>query len=588
MLSTARVPPSRLATAIGKLRDWQVAIGLAVVGLASHFTGLNGGFQGDDQFQIIGNTPVHSIRNIFEFFGAGTFFNGDKLTGDYYRPMMSTTFSLVYSLFGAHPLPYHVVQLALVIAAAFVLYLIFKHFLRLWLALPLALVFLVHPLNSQVVYAIPTMQDALFFLFGVLALWSLIRFPDEDGLWFTIGALILAMLSKETGVVFLFLAIGYLVIFDRWLLLSFFKKLAVPFIVFMALRLHAVGAHHAYNAAPIDDVSLWGRILTIPSIILFYLTLLIFPAKLATAHYWQYPSFSLRHVLLPLLVDLLFVGFLAYGAWRLRGKKTRPQLRQYAFFLLWMGLGLAPVLQILPLDMTACETWAYTSVAGLFGALGVWASTLRFKKLRLPYDPVWLYVPLVLLVGVLAVRTAWRGLDYHTQYRLAQSDLRSEPHNYLALNNTAQYLIQHKDFKQAALYAQRSIDIYPVFSNYNNLGVAREQLGDYPGAILAYHRALALQEIAVVSENLGLIMLVYGKPAETAAYFKRALSYHPQNVKLLVYSALFDGTQGDHAGAKAAITAAAKYGQVPQPLYNALASGQPFALPLLGKTVVVQ
>src|SRR5678816_1961657 len=121
---------------------------MAVIGFAVFFTGLNNPFQGDDQFQIVDNKAVHSIANLPSFFTHSTFYNGENLVGVFYRPLMTTTFSLLYTFFGANPLPYHLVQIALCIAGAFLVYLVLKHFFKkIYVALPLALIFMVHPLN---------------------------------------------------------------------------------------------------------------------------------------------------------------------------------------------------------------------------------------------------------------------------------------------------------------------------------------------------------------------------------------------------------------------------------------------------------
>src|SRR6266700_3234105 len=185
---------------IVKIANWQAAIIIAVVGLAVAFTGLSNPFMYDDMGQIVDNVPVHSIKNIPSFFGESTFYDysgGTRLDGAYYRPMMTVSFSLLYFLFGPHAWGFHLFQLLLYIASAFLLYLVFKYSFSPILSLLLSLVFLVHPLNSQVIFAIPTMQDALFFFFGILALWLLHRFGSTKSLWFVAACLFLSLLSKE-------------------------------------------------------------------------------------------------------------------------------------------------------------------------------------------------------------------------------------------------------------------------------------------------------------------------------------------------------------------------------------------------------
>ncbi len=135
----------------------KAALLIAAIGVAVYFSGLSGQFLGDDTTQIINNVPVHSIANIATFFSGGTSYNGQiKLSGVYYRPLMTTTFSLLYTLFGPNPVWFHLLQLLLHILCAFVLFLVLRYFLRPTTSLILALVFLVHPINSQAVFSIPS------------------------------------------------------------------------------------------------------------------------------------------------------------------------------------------------------------------------------------------------------------------------------------------------------------------------------------------------------------------------------------------------------------------------------------------------
>ena len=154
---------------INKLKNWQVALIFLVLGFAVFFSGLMNSFQGDDLPQIVDNPVVHSISHIEIFFEGSTFYNGGgiaPLSGVYYRPLMTTAFSVIYTIFGAHPFYFHLFQLFLGIGSVFLLYLVFCYFISPTLSLVLSLIFLVHPLNSQVVFAIPWMQDTLFSFLG--------------------------------------------------------------------------------------------------------------------------------------------------------------------------------------------------------------------------------------------------------------------------------------------------------------------------------------------------------------------------------------------------------------------------------------
>src|SRR5207249_2274788 len=104
------------------------------------------------------------------FFTGSTFFNGNSqiAIGNYYRPLLTTYFAGIYSLSGANYFLFHFFQLLLHIVNTIMVFFFLKHFLKGAITLFLSLLFLVHPINSEVVFYISDAQEVLFFFFGML------------------------------------------------------------------------------------------------------------------------------------------------------------------------------------------------------------------------------------------------------------------------------------------------------------------------------------------------------------------------------------------------------------------------------------
>jgi tetratricopeptide (TPR) repeat protein len=441
----------------------------------------------------------------------------------------------------------------------------------------------VHPLNSQVVYSIATLQDVLLFCSGMLALWLLMRYKSGRSIWLAAGCLLLALLSKEAGIIFVVLAALYLVMFDRARLKTFVLSIMLPIGLYLLLKLHAVGFSTAQHAAPIDSIGLVGRLLTLPSLPVFYLAKLLFPAHLATTYYWVNRTFTFQGVLLPLLIDLAVLAAAIYIGLIVRRRLPRLAGNAYWFFAAWVAISLLPYLQLTPLDMTACDTWFYIPMAGLLGMFGV-----ALQLLKLKVNPTWVIVAIVLALSVLGVRSFVRGQDYRSEYAIARANLAVSDDQFTAMTSIAQYLIDHGNYPEAAAYARRSIAVYPVISNYNLLGVALQQHGDYAGAAQAYTHALHYGDSSALYENLSLILTVYGQPVAASQLLHRGLALYPQDFKLWIYLAIFEGSRGSTAEAKTAIQQSVKYGSTPTLLYNSIMADQPFALPILGKTLLIR
>lgn len=582
-MSTKKSWGSNIVTKLDALKSWQVACIILAIGFTVFFSGLSGGFQGDDNLQIVDNLAVHNIKNLPHFFTSSTFWNGESLVGSFYRPMMTTTFAFIYSIFGANPIGFHVVQLLLYMAAAFVLYLFLKTFFKPGLALVVVLIFLVHPINSQVVMAIPSMQEPLFFLFGILALYTLSRSQTNKSFIIAALFLLLSMLSKETGIVFAALSLLYLGLFKRQRIIAFLAVAAIPAIIYVLLRENALGfLPSTIHAAPISTLGFGERMLTVPSILAFYVSQFLFPSDLATSYYWTHAAFDIQNVLIPLFFVALVVGGLVYLGRLVQKRGETGDARLYVFFASWAALGLLPYLQIIPLDMTACETWFFASIPGFLGLI---ATAL---KVLVPKSRVkWIYIAAVPIVIALGARTFVRGFDYTSQYTLASKDVSVTKGNYLAMNNLAQSLMQMNKYDQALTYVQDSIGVYPAVTNYTNLGVIKQKRSDFAGARVAYEKALEYGSLAITYENLGIVNLTIGDRSENITYFKKALDAYSRNNRLWTYLALQYAENGNSEEAKKAIKTAAALAPVPQQLYYAIMAEQTFDITLPGSSRVI-
>jgi hypothetical protein len=550
---------------LNKITKVQASIIIAFVGLAIFFTGLTSPFQGDDNGQIVNNIPVHSITNIKLFFEGGTFYVGNGLSPLYglsFRPLMTTVFSFIYTVFGAHPIYFHLFQMLLCIGSAIILYLIFRYSFKPALALFLSLIFLVHPINSQVTFAIPSTQDALFFFFGILAVWLLIRFKSVKSLLLVALCLFLSLLSKETGVLFLVFALLYLVWFDRKRLYSFLGIMVLPIALYIVLRINAVGVITNPNAAPVDNLGLGERLLTAPSILLFYITKFLLPIKLASAYYWTYSTFSFLHVFIPTVIDILVALLIIYPAFVIRRRSTKAQFYTYLFFMAWFWLGILFILQISPLDMTASESWFYFPMVGMLGMIGVFITSIAPHK---DLDPKILLAVAIVIILALGIRTAVRGTDWSNQYTLAYNDIKVSSDDFNAYDVIAVDLYNHDNFLNAKYYIDRSIAIYPTDSSYGELGLIDINLHDYSGAELALSKGLEYganpQLHQQIYDNAARVMIWYGKPSSNLAFVQKGLSLYPQDSNLWLIDAILEYHNGNTLGAKNAISQAYELSQ---------------------------
>lgn len=565
----------KLFDKINRAKTWQVACLFLVIGFSVFFTGLNGGFQGDDGDQIVKNEAVHSLSNIGLFFRSSTFWNGETLVGDFYRPMMTTTFSLIYTFFQANPVAFHIFQALLCIASAFVLYLFLKSFFKPTIAIILSLIFLVHPINSQIAFSIPSMQEPLMFIFGISALYILSKSRSTKNLLISSGLLFLSLMSKETAVVFVCLAVLYIFLNSKDRILQYLKIIAAPVILFLFLRVASVGFRNIAQSAPIDLLNFGERMIMVPSMIVFYIAKFLFPRDLATCYYWTYKTFTIEGFLIPLIISIFTVGVFIFCGRLVYKKRKKKIFNSYVFFAAWAALGMAPYMQIIALDMTACETWFYCAMTGFLGMIAISISTI-FPRAKPRYILI-ICIPILVALGV---RTGIRGLDFKSQLTLSTRDIQVTDGNYLAMNNLAKYYLDVGQADKAEWYAQKSIEYFPAVSNYINLGVVRQKQTDFVGAKEAYMKALSFVPLRVTYENIAIINLTIGEPVDNIKFLKEALAVFPNDNRLWNYLAIEEAGLGNNDEAKSAILNAYRLGSVPTALYEAILNKTNLDIPM--------
>jgi len=568
-----RVEAAHRNWAIGVSSIW-AAVGLALLGLVTYFSGLKGSFLGDDQGQVVNNPYIRSLSHIGTYFSGGTFYNGQtKLVGVYYRPLMTTAYALIYSIAHLNPVGYHVFQLALNIFCAFMLFIIFRYFFEPIVSLVLAALFLVDPVNSQAVYSVASLQEPLFVAFGLVAFWITIKCGVKRlGTVALIATLLLlSLLSKETGILFVAAVVGYAAIANsgKWReLLPLGLACIIILAIYLILRVHAVGLDSNPNLAPIDDLSLAGRLMNAPAIILFYLTKIIFPFSLAHAYYWVHKGLSLRYFAMPLILDLAIVGAAGYIGWKLFKRDTR-QFVLFAFFVAWFVAGLALTLQVAPLDETVSETWLYFPLIGLLGALGVLYETYMHKV-----SPRLVLALTAIVIVAFCVRTSIRGTNWSNGLTLDRHDISVSKEDYSSYDGIAQVLTQQNNFGEALQYSMRSVSIFPTSTNLNTLGAIYMNQGHYAEAEEVYARGLTYSPLEQLYENNAELALVYGNEQTNQHYLSRAITLFPQDGKLWDDIAIWDDSHDDNADAKVAMVKSSKYESAKPAYYDAVMAGE--------------
>ncbi len=283
------------------------------------------GFCGDDHFLFVNNSFYRNPSNIVRIFRPGYNvspeavqygYAADKGTGSVgYRPVTTASFFLDSFFWKDIPAGYHLTSLLWHAANVVLVYEVALVLASPQVAFVAALIFAIHPVNTEAVAAIGYRSDLLacFFLLTALLAWLLYR---QKGTWgwaaASCGAYGLALFSKETALLFPCL----LLIVDGVNFPAVSKKgrgqRYLPFLLTAVFYLYIYYGVFPNTALPYvprmgngvaEYASIFIQILALYLKEIFF----VFSAGIMPALYWPLPR--------PLLSsDLIFQGLLAAGA----------------------------------------------------------------------------------------------------------------------------------------------------------------------------------------------------------------------------------------------------------------------------------
>jgi len=502
---------------------------LFAIGFLVYGASLSNGFVLDDTQQVVDNqltTSLSRIRDIFLGASNETFGNLNSY-GVYYRPLMISTYNLVRAVFGLNPFAFHLLQLLLHIGNAILLFFIFRSLFRnaAVLAFVGALLFLVHPLNTEAVVYIASLQDPLFSFFGLLAFLWLIRAEKIGLLWsLAFGLLVLlCVLSKETGALFVIMSLIYVGLFRkkdwRWVFGGSLLGLAAYF----SLRMGVAGLISAdHSSTHIARATLLERLTTVPAVLSSYLVKFIFPHSLSTNQDW----------LVTELTDIYFWGSLLFLVVLVAGLvwlmvKNRGHHLLW-FFLLWSLAGLGLHSQLLtPLDGTVAERWFYFTSMGLVGLVAVLLSLGKATPISSRLIPSSFFAVAVVF-GVLSYQ---RSLLWESDYTLAMNDVKVDPTSSFMQNNMGVELYKRGQPVEAIPYLEKAVELSPYWNlAWNNLGVMRQTLKDFKKAEAAFLKSIELGANALAFRNYPIVLLEQGRREEAAKFLReKAIVFFPND-----------------------------------------------------------
>lgn len=504
--------------------------------------------QDDDIYTRKNSFIQKGISSFPELVKQGSLVGFDSTNVSDYRPLVLINFALEKSLFGNSPKANHFFN---VVFYALICMLLFMFLRKLFSAYPtyvpilITLLFLLHPIHTEVVANIKSRDELLCFLFGLMSLHFIYKYESshyiKHAMWSCIS-FFLCLLCKENGFTFLGLIP---------LLLYFFTPATFKRIVLLSLPFVAIaGLNLIIRMAVLDSLMLTKSLVLMDNsliaatnfsdqlatnftMLLKAFTLLFFPITLSYDYSFnEFPivSWSSMEALLSLLL------YLGLGAIAILGLKKKS-IFSFAILFYLISYSLTSNL-FFKIGSSFAERFLFAPSLAFciaFPFLLAFVLKLDLKKVSANNASKLIGTCLVLCL-LFSFKTISRNAVWKNNSTLFASGIETAPNSarvHFAYANefrekvegSADMFVKQEAAKSAIASYQKGLAIYNKDERiYYNMGVVYYNINEIDKASEVYEKALKIKpNYPEALNNMGVIYFNKKEYATAQSYFKRAI-----------------------------------------------------------------
>lgn len=521
---------------------------IAIIGIIAYGNAIGGQLLWDDEYVVKTNMFIRQLSNLPklltpDYFARASVGHYTQSGEESYRPVVTLTHFMDYAVFGLRPWGYHFMNVLFHLAASLTLLYLFQALnLTNLAAFCAALLFMVHPLNSETVNMVSYREDLLAGLFVSAAFAALLK--DRlliCSLWY-----IAALLSKESALSFALLVGVYWfyvrpenrrvsICQDRLRkptlpakrstskqarrpspqqpakgarcgseaipVFSVIGGISAAYLFLVFIVFPPLGVADSYELAAIP-----GVIGTMARVFAKYLQLFVAPVILRVDY-----TFPVSESIwsLPALGSLaLIMGLLGASALVVRSRLVR-------FLIWWFLVSALPVSGVYPLKNFIAERYLYLPIMGWCGVAGIGIAWLCE---RYPRTQRWIVVGFALIIIWFVGLNIKRNRVWRDEISFFTEMIRVTPDSAKGHSGLGMAYFERRDYEKAERALRRSLELNP-------------------------HQTIALH-------NYGCILMERGKPHDALAAFSQVVERDPNFVEAyyqagMVYKELHEREQAE-------------------------------------------
>jgi tetratricopeptide (TPR) repeat protein len=520
------------------------------------------GYALDDSIVITDNIytqkGIAGIGKIFTTDAFEGFFKAKKnlVEGGRYRPLSIATFAVEWSLSKRNPQLSHFGNVILYGALGLLLF----AFLRMlfpgsdprkwWLGIPflITVLFMAHPIHTEVVANIKGRDELMALLFLVGAMIAAFKYVDTKVfLWLPVAfmSFLLALLSKETPLPFVVILPMTLLFFRRNVKVVGYLAASAPIWlatgIYLVIRMSVIGTGTGGEDSqlgteilndPFIGTSAVDRLATVMLTWGMYLVKLVVPIQLSHDYYFnQIPvtTFGDPLVLLSMAAN---VCLLVSAVWLV----VKRNAIGYGILFYFISFSITSNL-VISIGTTMGERFVFVPSLGFVIALvlGLQGLSQRWKQ---PAAMKYVFYIVAGITVLFALKTVTRNMVWKDNYTLFTTDVTHSPNSAKARTSAGGAMIDRADdpktkpgdktrlLQDAVVHLQAAVKIYPKHGNaWLLLGNAQHKLDDFAASLASYEKCIAYKPA---------LFDAYKNAAITARKIKRydlAASYYRREIK---------------------------------------------------------
>lgn len=422
------------------------------------------------------------------------------------------------------------------------------------LSLVITIIFIVHPIHTEVVANIKCRDELLMFLFMLLSIKSFVKFETLKKYTHLASAIIFALLSilsKKNGFAILGIVpvIFYFKGFNWKRILVFVGSFIVVFVLFKFIKKGVMSAQSVrdfkFHENPLlaNGSSFMERLSLGLYCSLFYLKMLIFPFKMS--YYYGYSTIPLVNwkmwqvwVSLAIYLPLTIYGFVTFFKRKVVGLGI----------ILWLGVMLSVINVLMPMVGIVADRFTYSLSFGFCIVVGY--LLLKAFKIDLKADQLKVKLPqafvvvMALIILVYSARTIARNPDWHDYLHTYQTDIENVPNSakahslignmlYTQVINDRSNPENAKKIEDILYHYTRAVEIDSSYLTcLNNLASSYiEMTGDYEKGIYYSSKALEFDPNYVEANfNLATAYSRSNQPDSAFKYYVLSIEKGPGNL----------------------------------------------------------